>query len=75
VDAGRRVLVADADLADPGHVASAVSVVASATTPALVATVASGRLADAIAPAAGNRALVTDSDGRSLQVLSLAQLP
>jgi hypothetical protein len=69
------VLVADADLADPRQAASAVSVVASGSAPALVATVASGRLADAIAPAAGNRALVTDSDGRSLQVLSLPQLP
>jgi DNA-binding beta-propeller fold protein YncE len=37
--------------------------------------VADADLADAIAPAAGNRALVTDSDGRSLQVLSLPQLP
>ena len=75
VDSGRRVLVADADLADRRRAASAVSVVASGSTPRLVATIASGRLADAIAPAAGHRALVTDSDSRTLQILTLAQLP
>jgi hypothetical protein len=69
------VLVADADLADPRRAASAVSVVATGSTPTLVTTIASGRLADAIAPASGHRALVTDSDGRALQILSLAKLP
>ena len=72
---GGRVLVADADLGDPGSARSGVTVVSTGATPRRLAFLPSGRQADAIAAAAHGRALVTDSGSRQLQAIDLRDVP
>jgi DNA-binding beta-propeller fold protein YncE len=76
-DGGRKLLVADSDLAHARGSRSAVSIIntASPGKPVQIGSVPAGELADAIsAPATGDLALVTNSDSRQLEVLHLQRL-